>query len=157
MKTKDPADTTLMTLYWQMGTANDRTTSVFQWVKDNVTADMKTDIDVVALSTWIEDAPLGIAHDEVFERLHAMFPAEQVAMGELGYWNADTTKAWWWRSQTGATTTVREQLAEHMYVANLAFPYSVGGVFWWYYIQEMHGPKPLWTAVRDVHATAFPG
>jgi hypothetical protein len=151
VKARDPSDTTMLTFYWQMGSAGRPDNALFQWIHDHVSTVLASRTDVVALSTWIGDAPLGLAHDEVFERLHAAFPAARVAMGELGYWERDTSRAWWWRARTHPTTTVRRALARHMYLANLAFPYAVGGVFWWYYVPEMSRRQPLWRDVRGIY------
>lgn len=155
VKTANPSDTTLLTFYWQMGTAGSAANALFQWIHDNVTPALSSKVDVVALSTWIGDAPLGLAFDEVFERLHAAFPAQQLAIGELGYWEPGTTRAWWWRSQADPTTTVREALAEQTYVASFAFPYAKGGVFWWYYVQEMAARTPLWDAVNRAYRSVY--
>jgi hypothetical protein len=47
--------------------------------------------------------------------------------------------------------TVRTALARQMYLASRAFAGSVGGVFWWYYVQEMSRRTPLWRAVHRVY------
>jgi hypothetical protein len=155
VKAKDPSDKTVLTFYWQMGTAGAAANALFQWISDNVSPALKANVDVVALSTWIGDAPLGIAHDEVFERLHALFPTQQVMMGELGYWSPRTSQYWWWRSQQNPTTTVRRALAKQMYLANLSFPYGLGGNFWWFYYDEMWGKTPLWQDVNDVYRSIY--
>jgi hypothetical protein len=155
VKSKDPADTTVLTFYWQMGTAGSAAYSLFQWIDDNVSPALKANVDVVALSVYPGDAPLGIAHDEVFERLHALFPTQQVAMGELGYWSPGTTRVWWWRSEQRPTTTVRRALARQMYLADLSFPYGLGGVFWWFYYDEMWGDTPLWHDVNDIYRSIY--
>lgn len=150
VKAADPSDTTVLTLFWQMGTAGGPASTVFQWARDEISPQLLGNTDVIALSSWIGGAPLGIAQDEVFERLHAMFPGKRIAMGELGYWEPHTSRVWWWRSQRHPTTVVRQALARHMYLANLSFPYSVGGVFWWFYVQEMSRRQPLWHTVHRV-------
>jgi len=155
IKSADPGDTTMLTFFWQMGTADQASNTLFQWIADNVSPALTANLNVIALSTWIGGAPFGIAHDEVFERINAIFPAQTVVMGELGYWSRGTTKAWWWRSRDNPTTTVRRALAEHMYLANLAFPYSDGGVFWWYYYQEMYGGTSLWDTVNEVYRSIY--
>jgi hypothetical protein len=151
VKSVDPSDKTVLTFYWQMGTAGGPATTMFEWIRNNVTPSMKADIDTVSLSAWIGDAPLGVAHDEVYERLHALFPTQRIVMGELGYWSPATTKAWWWRSQVDPTGTVRRALADQMYLANFAFPYADGGVFWWNYNDEMSGRGALWQTVRNAY------
>lgn len=151
VKTADPSDKTVLTFYWQMGTAGGPSTTMFEWINNNVTPAIKADLDTVALSAWIGDAPLGVAHDEVYERLHALFPSQRIVMGELGYWSPATTKAWWWRSQVDPTGTVRRALADQMYLANFAFPYADGGVFWWNYYDEMSNRGALWQTVRNAY------
>ena len=153
VKAADPADTTILTLFWQMGTAGGAGSTVFQWARDQISPALAANTDVIALSTWIGGAPLGIAHDEVFERLHAMFPGKRIAMGELGYGEPGTSRVWWWRSRTDPAPIVRAALARHMYLANLSFPWSVGGVFWWYYVTEMSRRQPLWHTVHDAIAS----
>ncbi|MBY0274143.1 hypothetical protein K2Z84_02285, partial [Candidatus Binatia bacterium] len=155
VKSADPSDTTMLTFYWQMGTAGSGSTALFQWIHDEVRPALKSNVDVVALSTWVGDAPLGIAFDEVYERLHALFPTQRLALGELGYWSPGTTRAWWWRSTTNPTTDVRQAFAEQMYAASFAFPYATGGVFWWYYYQEMLGGTPLWQSVNQVYRSVY--
>lgn len=155
VKSADPGDTTMLTLFWQMGTAGAAGNAVFQWVHDQVGPALVANVDVVSLSTWVGGAPLGAAFDEVFERLHALFPAQRLAIGELGYWSPGTTRAWWWRSQDEPTTVVRRAFAEQMYQASFAFPYSVGGVFWWYYVQEMFGATPLWQTVNQAYRSVY--
>jgi hypothetical protein len=150
IKEKRPRDTTMLTFYWQMGTAARPQTSIFQWIHDNVSPSLERHVDVVALSMWIGDAPMGIAMDEVFHRLGELFPTQHLAIGELGYWSPGTTKAWWWRSKRDPTGSVRRALVRQMYLADLAFPRSVGGVFWWYYVQEMFPHSPLWKAMHAV-------
>ena len=46
---------------------------------------------------------------------------------------------------------MRRALAKHLYLANLSFPYSIGGGFWWYYVQEMAARQPLWHDLHDVY------
>ena len=156
VKATNPNDTTILTLFWQMGTADGPANSVFQWARDQISPALVADTDVIALSTWVGGAPLGIAHDEVFTRLSAMFPGKRIAMGELGYWEPGTSRVWWWRSQRDPTTAVRAALARHMYLANLSFPSSVGGGFWWYYVTEMSQRKALWATLHDVIDEVMP-
>ena len=156
VKAADPSDTTVLTLFWEMGTAGRPSSSMFQWARDNVDPGFAANVDVVAMSTWAGGAPLGISMDEVFTRLHAMFPAQRLAVGELGYWEPGTTRGWWWRSTAHPTTVVRRALAVQMYQGALSFPYSVDGVFWWYYVQEMADRGALWRQVRAAISSASP-
>ena len=65
VKATDATDTTVLTLFWQMGTADTPASSIFQWARDQISPALLADTDMIALSTWIGGAPLGIAHDEV--------------------------------------------------------------------------------------------
>ncbi|MFC4062012.1 hypothetical protein ACFOWE_27235 [Planomonospora corallina] len=143
-----PQAQTVVTLYWQLGT-DAAEWSVFTWARENLPAEVRGDIDVVALSVYAEDAPMGLAFDQVMNTLHAEFPDQRIALGELGYWSEDTTKAFW-AFDPGDTAAARRALAGHYYAAALGYEWSLGGGFWWYFIEEVPGDAGLQTAIRDV-------
>ncbi|GAA3168129.1 hypothetical protein GCM10010466_68170 [Planomonospora alba] len=143
-----PRAQVVVTLYWQLGTDAARW-SVFTWARENLPAAVRADIDVVALSVYAEDAPLGLAFDQVMTALHAEFPGLRIALGELGYWSEDTTRAYW-AFDPGDPAAARRALAAHYYAAALGYEWSVGGGFWWYFVEEVPGDAGLQTAIRDV-------
>ncbi|MBG0823903.1 hypothetical protein HS048_24595 [Planomonospora sp. ID91781] len=143
-----PQAKVVVTLYWQLGTDAARW-SVFTWARENLPASVRKDVDVVALSVYAEDAPLGLAFDQVMNALHAEFPEQKVALGELGYWSADTTKAYW-AFDAADTAAARRALAGHYYAAALGYEWSLGGGFWWYFVQEVPGDAGLQNAIRGV-------
>jgi len=84
VKKADPNDITVLTLYWQFGT-EDIPHSVFQWAKDNLKPKLLKKIDVIALSIYVMNSPLGMAFDEVFQMLHKYFPSKKIIIGEMDY------------------------------------------------------------------------
>ncbi|MEI5099237.1 hypothetical protein RB200_12190 [Streptomyces sp. PmtG] len=138
----------VLTLYWQLGTDAARW-SAFTWPRANLPRAVREDIDVVLLSSWIEDAPLGLAFDQVLTRLAAEFPGQRVGLGELGYFNADTSRFYWAFDKTDPAAA-RRRVAARYYAAALGYPSSVGGTFWWYFAQEMPRDRGLREALRAV-------
>ncbi|MEV0442487.1 hypothetical protein AB0I84_31060 [Streptomyces spectabilis] len=147
VRKKRPEASVVLTLYWQLGTDAARW-SAFTWPRANLPRAVREDIDVVLLSSWIEDAPLGLAFDQVMTRLAADFPGRRVGLGELGYWNEDTSR-FYWAFDKGDPAAARRQVARRYYAAALGYPSSVGGTFWWYFAQEMPGDAGLRAALRD--------
>jgi hypothetical protein len=129
-----PGAMSVLTLYWQLGT-DEPQWSTFNWARANLLASTRDSINVVLLSTWVDDAPMGLAFDRVMRELRAEFPGKQIGLGELGYWNKDTSKAWW--AYDTNVDKARKRIAEQYYPASLGYEKSIGGVFWWYFKQEM--------------------
>ncbi|WP_433512122.1 hypothetical protein ACQP2T_51530 [Nonomuraea sp. CA-143628] len=138
----------VVTLYWQLGT-DKAEWSTFTWARANLPASTRQNIDVVTLSTYVEDAPMGLAFDQVMRTLQTEFPNQRIAVGELDYWSADTTKAYWAFDKSD-TLAGRRAVAAHYYAASLGYPRSVGGAFWWYFVQEVPGDTALQNAIRSV-------
>jgi hypothetical protein len=42
-----------------------------------------------------------------------------------------------------------------MYLANLGFDYGLGGVFWWFYYDEMWQRTPLWFDVNKIYRSIY--
>ncbi|UNO38423.1 hypothetical protein [Streptomyces sp. MST-110588] len=143
-----PRSQVVLTLYWQLGTT-DPQWSVFNWARANLPARVRADIDTVLLSTWLEDAPMGLAFDQVMNQLGAEFPGQRTGLGELGYWNQDTSK-FYWAFDKDDPAEGRRQVAARYYAAALGYRFGVGGTFWWYFAQEMPRDKRLRAAVREV-------
>jgi hypothetical protein len=119
----------VLTLYWEMGTGNSQH-SIFNWARANLSQVTRSNIDVVLLSMYVENAPMGLAFDQVMRQLQQEFPHQQIGLGELGYWESSTTKAWWAMDQTNIRNA-RRLIVDQYYKGSLAFPTSVGGAFWW--------------------------
>ncbi len=143
-----PEAEVVVTLYWQIGTDAARW-STFNWARANLPDALRDRIDVILLSQYVEDAPMGLAFDQVFRALGAEFPGQRIGLGELDYWSADTSRVWW-AFDEARPPAARRELAAHYYAASLGYPNSVGGGFWWYFPTEVPGDELLQEAIRGV-------
>ena len=150
-----PEAQVVLTLYWQLGTDAPKW-STFNWARKNLSAATRDDLDVVLLSQYVEDAPMGLAFDEAFHTLAAEFPDQRIGLGELDYWSVDTSRVWW-AFDEGDSKAGRRELAAHYYAAALGYPRSVGGGFWWYFPTEVPGDLGLQSAIRGVADRAGAG
>ena len=130
IRAKRPGATVYVTLYWQIGTDYPKW-STFNWVRSNLPASTRANIDVIGLSTYVEDAPMGLAMDQVFNALHKEFPQQKIEFGELDYWLPDTSQAWWAFDNKDPTGIARRAVAAQYYSASLGYSYGLGGGYWW--------------------------
>ena len=138
--TNVPGALRVVTLFWQLNTAASPATSLFNWARTNLTPSIRAGIDVVLLSTYVEQAPLGLAFDQVMSRLQAEFSGKQIGIGELGYWIQGQRYWWAYRNLSSGTTATAADLqpvADQYYRAALGYAGSVGGGFWWNYPSEV--------------------
>jgi hypothetical protein len=141
---------TLVTLYWQLG-EDDVAHSMFNWAAANLPASTLANVDDIGMSVYVEDHPMGAAFDRVMSTMHATFPGQRIGVTELGYWNADLGHTWWWGSSTDGTGAGRLAVAKLYQSAVMGYPYSAGGTFWWYYLQEGATKGPVWSTLAGVH------
>ena len=149
VRQKRPGVPTVLNLYWQIPTDSPNW-SLFNWVRTNLPQTTRANLDIILFSTYMEDAPLGLAFDQVMETLHSEFPLQRIGLGELDYWSADTSRNWWYINSSNPSTTARQGVASQYYAASLGYPFSIGGVFWWYFASEMVSDIQLQAAVRKV-------
>jgi hypothetical protein len=146
---------TLLTLYWQLG-EDDATHSVFTWAAA-VPPETFRDVDEIGLSVYPEDHPMGVAFDRVVSALHRTFPQQRLSVSELGYWSSDLGHTWWWGSQADPSGEGRRDVADLYARAVLGYPFSAGGTYWWYFLEEVVPGNALFAtfaAVRDDVARA---
>jgi hypothetical protein len=134
------------TLYWQVPTSNRPLNSTFTWAKNNlVDTGYSSKLDVVLLSTYVEDAPLGSGFDSAMSTLATLFAGKSIGLGEFDYFYTDTSRYFWSLTHLNAGSTqaaaqaARPSLATQYYSAMLAYPTSIGGGFWWYFQEESTG------------------
>ncbi len=144
-----PSALVFVTLYWQIGTDYSQW-STFNWARANLPASTRTNIDVIALSAYMEDAPMGLAMDQVFNALHAEFPAQKIMFGELDYWLPDTSRAWWAFNATDPTGAGRQGLAGQYYAAALGYGFSLGGGYWWNFAEARANNDPTLDTIATV-------
>jgi hypothetical protein len=143
-----PRASVVLTLYWQLGTDEARW-STLNWARANLAPSTRANLDVVMLSTWLDDAPLGLGLDSVMRALAAEFPDQRIGLGELGYRGPDTSRAWW-AFDRRHPAAARRAVAAQYYRAALSHPASVGGGFWWYFAEDMPHDAGLRAALADV-------
>lgn len=171
---------TLLTLYWQV--AEDKpSSSMFNWVRDVLTpvstregTSVKDLIDDVGISLYPDKAPMGLAFDRVFTTLREKYfggDGQRIMITELGYWPADSTEddyehIWRWggadlnqKKDERVRQGVRAAVAKLYQSAVFGYPFSGGGTYWWYYLQEAapdasYTDNELWRPLHSVHSGA---
>lgn len=139
---------TVLTLYWLLG-EDEPEWSTFNWVHTNVDTAWRDDLDMIALSTWVEEHPLGISFDRVFAALARQFPNQQLVVGELGYGSADLEHVWWWGDPADKLGAGRLAVAHDYMTLAADRPWLLGGGYWWYYAEEAFPVNDLWHALAD--------
>lgn len=107
---------------------------MFTWIEKNVTQAMRDGLDFVFISYYPDhcEGPTP-PWQEVFHRLHQLFPYAKLGFGELG-----TEKK-----------AKKAALISEYYRFTLPEPYYIGGNFWWYFRQDMVPPsKPLYAVLK---------
>lgn len=148
VRARAPGKLTVLTLFWQLNT-DDAEHSVFTWARAHLPAGTRQKIDAVLLSQYVEQAPMGLAFDEVMEALRSEFPSQRIGIGELGYW-CDGQGFWWAFDRSDPGGAGRRAAAAHYYRAALGYEGSAGGGFWWYFAEEFPGDDGLQAAVRGL-------
>lgn len=151
VRNRQPGAKTVLTLFWQINT-DDKAHAMFNWVRANLPAATRQNIDVVVSSQYVEQAPLGLAFDQVMLALRGEFHDQQIGLGELGYWIPD--QQYWWafnHSTPGVDDPAgRRAVAAQYYPAADAYEGSLGGVFWWNYVPEFPPDLQMQSIVREL-------
>lgn len=172
-----PAKRTMLTLFWQVG-EDERSSAMFNWLEDKLTKAKAPDgksalvyLDDIGISLYPDKAPMGTAFDRVFSTLRGKYftmPQHRLMITELDYWplraEPTYTHTWRWGSSELSETAgeaefqkVRAQIAKLYQSAVIGYPYSGGGTFWWYYLQEVapdsgYASNEVWKALHSVHS-----
>jgi hypothetical protein len=168
---------TLLTLYWQFGNLKSPKFSVFEWLDKTFKGTGKPLsgkqqlFDDIGISLYPDKTPMGYAFDRVMTTLRAYFPipSQRIMITELGYWPEHRTDpvcqyGHLWRM--GAVPGVgdgdpgrdamRGEVAQFYQAAVLGYPYSGGGTYWWYYLQEKGSETKrgaVWNALHSLYQT----
>jgi hypothetical protein len=126
---------TALTLYYNQGCVQKPEHEMFTWAQSNIPAEMRQGLDYVWVSYYEErchgEEP---DWDQVFTRLHELFPHAKLGIGGCG-----TTDA-----------AQKAELIEHFYGLDVDVPSFVGGYFWWYFRDDMQpASAPLWSVLND--------
>jgi hypothetical protein len=155
VKARAPGKPTVLTLFWQLNTSS-VVNSMFTWVQDKLPVSTRDLIDVVTVSQYQEQAPMGVFFDQMMLRVQAEFPKAKIALGELGYWIPGQTY-WWAYSQNDPNVTARHAVARQYYNAAFDFPNSVGGTFWWNFISEFRNDTVMQGIVAELRDNLIAG
>jgi hypothetical protein len=126
---------TVLTFFYQINTGGLAKWSMFTWINEHLPQSTRDNIDVVFVSLYEEQAPLGIGFDQVMTQLRAEFPKQKIGLGELGYW-IKGQRAWWTLSKENSMTDGLVAVASKYYPASFGYENSVGGCFWWNFVRE---------------------
>ncbi len=135
---QDRTDAAVMvTLYWQLGEEEPRH-ALFNWLRDH--PDALAGADLVGLSIYPGEHPLGSGVERVLRTLEAAVAPRPVVIGELGYGSADLDRTWWWGSPDDPAGAARRAVADLYQRVAMR---RGGGAFWWYFLQEVPGDDAL--------------
>jgi len=147
VKARAPGKPTFLTLFWQINT-DSVAYSMFTWLNANLPASTRANIDVVTFSQYQEQAPMGVAFDQVMKTLRAEFPTQKIGLGELGYWTSG--QQFWWAYNQAETLVAKRTVAEQYYNAGFDYAGSIGGVFWWTYIADFQNDTAMQQIVKTL-------
>jgi len=147
VKARAPGKPTVLTLFWQINT-DSVANSMFTWANAKLPASTRANIDVVTFSQYQEQAPMGVAFDQVMKTLRAEFPTQKIGLGELGYWIAG--QQFWWAYNQTDTLAAKHAVADQYYNASFDYPGSIGGVFWWTYISDFKNDTAMQQIVKTL-------
>lgn len=136
VKRIDPGLETVTTLYWWDGTAPDASHSLFGWLERYQPRGFGRDVDVVGLSLWPGDNPVGMAFDRIFERVSQYFPDKHVMLTNFGYVEDKDLHGYWWLAPDDVEGG-RRDLMVYYTTAACAFPRSLCGGFWWQTLDQI--------------------
>ena len=89
-------------------------------------------------------------------RLHRRLPDKRDLISVLGYATLDGEPIWWWGSSRDARGVARRSVARFYLAAVMAFPFTGGGTYWWYFLDDAPRRGPLWRTLRDVRSQGVP-
>ena len=126
---------TALTLYYNQGCVQKPEHELFTWAESNIPIEMRQGLDYVWVSYYEQRCHrMEPDWNQVFTRLHQLFPHAKLGIGGCG-----TSEA----AQKAA-------LVQHFYGLDVEVPSFVGGYFWWYFREDMQpSSAPLWTVLND--------
>lgn len=154
VKRLDPSLETVATLYWWEGTAEDDRHPLFAWLAWSLPQGFGKDIDIVGLSVYPNDNPLGMALDPVWRRLSELFPDKKLMLGGFGFMEKDTLHGYWWL-EPGSVWEARKDIMALYTGAACALPGSLGGGFWWQALDQMLSDKKKPQALLQVYGSTI--
>lgn len=154
LKKVDPDIQVAATFYWWEATAPDAEHATFPWLKRAIGKQAFKDFDIVGLSVYADEHPLGLGIDPVFQRLAQFFPQQKIMLGALGYVEETELKGYWWFDPENVHGARSDLL--HLYTgAACALPRSIGGGFWWFTLDQLFQSSPGGEPLLKVYRQAL--
>ncbi len=134
VRNRVPGKLAVLTLFWQLNTKPAKA-SMFTWIEKNLPDSVRRRLDVVLVSLYPEQAPMGIFFDQMMRTLRREFPSQRIGIGELGYW-IPKQQFWWAYDKADPNGEGKRATAFRFYNATLDYSGSLGGGFWWTYLHD---------------------
>lgn len=154
VKEIDPELETAATLYWWEGTAPDGEHSTLGWLRRRRREGFGRNLDVLGLSLQVDDNPVGMALEPLFERVHRELPDKNLMISSLGYVEGDSLKGYDWLDAQDVWSA-RSDLVLFLTPASCAMPRSLCGGFWWQALDQMLPGNRKTTPLFSDHAKAL--
>ncbi|MEK7383032.1 MAG: hypothetical protein AAB262_07070 [Elusimicrobiota bacterium] len=138
-KELNPEAETVATLYWWEATAPDREHSFSGWLKTHAAKGFGKDIDIVGLSLYPEDNPVGMSLERAFDSAAEALPGTRLMLSSFSYAEQDALKGYWWLAPDDVDGA-RKDIADLYTTASCAMANSLGGGFWWQTLEQMFPP-----------------
>lgn len=138
IKRVEPSLETAASLYWWEGTAGDDRHPVFAWLRRADAREALRSIDVVGLSIYPDEHPMGLALDPAFRRLHELLPDKRLMIAGFGYVEGERLEGYWWLDPEEVDDGRKDLVILYTGVGP-AMPHSVGGGFYWPTLTTMLG------------------
>ena len=154
VKRIDPTLETVATLYWWEGTAKDDRHPLFAWLDWSLPKGFGRNVDVVGLSVYPDENPMGLAFDPAFLKLKGRFPDKKLMLGGFGFVEKEELKGYWWL-EPGAVGEPRKDIVILYTGASCALPQGVGGGFFFPTLQQMLAPGKKTTPLYGIYRAAI--
>jgi len=135
-KELDPETETVATLYWWEATAPDREHSFSGWLETYSRRGFGKNVDIVGLSFYPEDNPVGMSFERAFDAAAEAMPEHRLMLSSFGYVENTELKGYWWLAPDDVDDA-RKDISILYTTASCAMSRSLGGGFWWQTLQQM--------------------
>jgi len=126
---------TAITLFYNKECWQNQENEMFTWVDNSLPKEMIPGVDYVFVSYYDDHCNTTPDWQNVFDRLHQIFPNSKLGIGECGTRDKDK----------------KEQYMKDYYNMKITTPNYVGGYFWWYFKNDcVPQSNHLWKVMNDV-------
>ena len=116
--------------------------SMFTWIASKLSPTLRAKFDLVLVSIYPGQSPVGMFYDQLMETTRAAFPGKKIGLGEVGY-GATGEQLWWCYDEADPAGAARRAVVAQYYPAMFDFAGSTGGGFWWNFAAEFPSDPAL--------------